>query len=578
MANFTANTAYAVDMLEVYLGSSHYPSIFDQSSAKLTWQYPSNFYVDFISLSEDIFLDDTAVLGNVTRIRERFLDMYLYTIEDIHEPLQPLIDLLESGYNSGFLEKVLSGNDVVRGSDHDDSLLSYSGDDIVYGGGGDDYIEGGIGNDVIFGEVGDDSLYGGAGRDIIYGGPGNDVINGGLDADILSGGLGSDLFYGTKLELKEDTIVDFDIFDAIIITDSDEQDLSLEWENGSLTLNGEEFLHLPNYHGRLESRRASNGELLIEGAGTVKGDFNGDGRADILWRNENGSLTNWLGRSDGGFIGNDSKALVVDIPTHLNVAAVADFNGDGRNDILWRGEDGIFTNWLGRSDGGFAGNDEIAFHYVPLDWKVVGTGDFNGDGRADVLWRNQNGSLTNWLGRADGGFVGNDGNAMFYGLSVDLTVAAVADFNGDGRDDILWRSKAGALTNWLGDEYGGFIGNDSAALMDVPTSWNVAGAGDVNGDGRADIIWRNDNGSVTNWLGRSDGGFIGNDAVALINNIPESLKIVALADFNGDGRDDILWRSESGAMTNWLGQATGGFAGNDAAAFNYVPLDWNIQI
>ena len=41
------------------------------------------------------------------------------------------------------------------------------------------------------------------------------------------------------------------------------------------------------------------------------------------------------------------------------------------------------------------------------DWKVADTGDFNGDGRIDILWRNDNGALTDWLGTASGGFVDN---------------------------------------------------------------------------------------------------------------------------------------------------------------------------
>ena len=59
------------------------------------------------------------------------------------------------------------------------------------------------------------------------------------------------------------------------------------------------------------------------------------------------------------------------------------------------------TDWLGQANGGFADNDANAFASVRTDWHVAGTGDFNGDGRDDILWRNDNGDdrPTGWAGQ-----------------------------------------------------------------------------------------------------------------------------------------------------------------------------------
>jgi FG-GAP repeat len=59
--------------------------------------------------------------------------------------------------------------------------------------------------------------------------------------------------------------------------------------------------------------------------------------------------------------------------------------------------------------------------------------------------------------------------------------------------------------------------------------------------------------------------------------VPTSWHIAATGDFNGDGRDDILWRNDSGDLTNWLGQADGGFA-NNANASTWVPTNWHVQV
>ena len=66
---------------------------------------------------------------------------------------------------------------------------------------------------------------------------------------------------------------------------------------------------------------------------------------------------------------------------------IGDFNGDGpHDDILWRHDNGVLTNWLGDADGGFTVNNDDALTQVGLDWFVAGTGDYNADGR-DILWR-----------------------------------------------------------------------------------------------------------------------------------------------------------------------------------------------
>jgi hypothetical protein len=101
---------------------------------------------------------------------------------------------------------------------------------------------------------------------------------------------------------------------------------------------------------------------------------------------------------------------------------------------------------------------------------VVGTGDFNGDGRDDVLWRNDAGIVTDWLGQANGSFVGNSAS---FTAGTNWHVVGTGDFNGDGRDDVLWRSDAGVVTDWLGQANGGFLGNLANAHHDITSPWHV---------------------------------------------------------------------------------------------------------
>lgn len=312
-------------------------------------------------------------------------------------------------------------------------------------------------------------------------------------------------------------------------------------------------------------------------AGRLSNDFNGDGRSDIFWRETGGAFTTWLGRGDGELINNDAAAYVAGVPNEWRIAGSGDFNGDGRSDILFRNDDGRFTNWLGRTDGGLVNNDAAAYvEGVPTSWRVAGVDDFNGDGRSDILWRNTDGLITNWLGRADGGATNNDAHALAL-VETSWQVAGTGDFNGDGQADILWRHEDGRLTDWLGRADGGFTNNDGAALAFVPTSWRVVGSGDFNGDGRSDILWRNSDGGISDWLGRADGGFANNDAAAYTTSVPTSWHVADTGDYNGDGRFDVLWRNDDGSVANWLAREDGGFGGSLPVVVATVPNNWHIQ-
>ena len=303
-------------------------------------------------------------------------------------------------------------------------------------------------------------------------------------------------------------------------------------------------------------------------------DFNGDGRDDLLWRSITGGVSNWLATSTGGFTNNDANALT-QVDTYWEILGSGDFNGDGRDDILWISDANEISNWLATPSGGFTVNDSHAFSQTSTQQNPAGIGDFNGDGRDDILFWDYHQSVTVWQGTSTGGFLhGSPASATT--SSTSWNVAGIGDFNGDGRDDILWRNAdTGALTDWLGSAAGSFTVNDANALQQVPIDWQVAGTGDFNGDGRDDILWRNDNGALSIWLGSANGGFTINDVNAF-RQVPTNWHVASTGDYNGDGRDDILWRSDGGAVSNWLGTAAGGFTINDAAAYVQVDVSWGI--
>ena len=160
-------------------------------------------------------------------------------------------------------------------------------------------------------------------------------------------------------------------------------------------------------------------------------------------------------------------------------------------------------------------------------------GDFNGDGKSDILWRNSTtGQVYIWL--MNGTTLTSSGNLGTTTITSDWSIAGVGDFNGDGKADIVWQnSTTGQVYIWLMN--GTTIAN-SQSVATVSSGWNIQGIGDFNGDGKADILWRNSTtGEVYVWLMNgstiASGGSLG--------DISSDWVIQGVGDFNGDGKSDI---------------------------------------
>ena len=329
---------------------------------------------------------------------------------------------------------------------------------------------GNVGNLVIARGVIIENAIGGSGNDTLIGNAADNILTGGAGTNRLTGGAGNDTFRDTLANLSGDTITDFSIGDRIVFTNATPGAFTFSLSGSTLTYSGGS-LTLTGVSGTLVASAAAGGgvQLSIQPAiPDVADDFNGDGRSDVLWRNNNGIVTSWSGQTNGSFTGNSAYHVA---DTGWTVVGTGDFNGDGRDDILWRQQSsGIIASWSGQADGSFTGNS--AYHVADTGWTVVGTGDFNGDGRDDILWRQQSsGTVTSWAGQTNGSFTGN---SAYHAADTGWTVVGTGDFNGDGRDDILWRQQSsGTVTDWLGQTNSSFVGNFANAYHQSTTDWHI---------------------------------------------------------------------------------------------------------
>ena len=223
------------------------------------------------------------------------------------------------------------------------------------------------------------------------------------------------------------------------------------------------------------------------------GDFDGDGHADILWRNT-GTGENYLYFMNGTTILPSEGYIRTVADQNWQVAGVGDFDGDGKADILWRnGVSG--ENYLYFMNGTTILASEGYIRTVDTAWQGAGIGDFDGDGKADILWRNAS-SGQNYLYPMNGKTIlGTEGYIRTVAPNLGWTIAGVGDFDGDGKADILWRNNAGASPtgeNYLYPMNGTQILGTEGYLRSVADQhWQVAAVGDYDGDGKADVFWRN---------------------------------------------------------------------------------------
>ena len=270
-------------------------------------------------------------------------------------------------------------------------------------------------------------------------------------------------------------------------------------------------------------------EIVIPSAPTT--DLDGNGQSDLLVVNSAGVTSGMVLDQNGKVTG--FSAYGNQSPWQL--AASGDFDGNGVTDLVWRNPLTSANDiWLMESDGKVKAKEILK---SDKDDKIEATGDFNGDNMEDIVWRN----LINGQNKISFMNGTSSTQVVFLGGNLDSRLVAISprfDANKDGKTDLIWRDRLGGYRLWNMD--------GPRSIMQFPLTFlvgqEVVGGDDLDGDGWGDIIGWN---SQTKQF-----------SVYFLNrgNLTESNKlgissgsiVVGSDDLNHDGVSDLIWQTTDG--------------------------------
>lgn len=202
-------------------------------------------------------------------------------------------------------------------------------------------------------------------------------------------------------------------------------------------------------------------------ASGTRGDFNGDGKADILWRNASSGAVYMMPMNGATVL--PGTVFYTEPNPIWQIVATTDFDGDGKTDILWWNSSlGLVYQML--MNGTTIKSQGMIYQEADTNWRIVGTGDFNGDGKSDILWRNASTGAV-YMMPMNGATV-LPGTVFYTEPNQTWQIVSVADFDGDGKADILWwNSSSGLVYQMLMN--GAAIRSQGMIYQEANTDWRI---------------------------------------------------------------------------------------------------------
>jgi hypothetical protein len=259
---------------------------------------------------------------------------------------------------------------------------------------------------------------------------------------------------------------------------------------------------------------------------------------------QTGTATITLTVTDGGGLtASTSFKITVTEAVTPPPSKAPDFNGDGKPDLLFQDGGGFIALWSMDKE-----NLATATLFSPNSsgnpaWRIVSTGDFNGDGKPDLLFQHTNGDLAVWY---------MDGISLTSPTLLDPPSAgpawraiATGDFNGDGKPDILLQKDDRTLAVWYMDGV-----NLTSPTLTSPSNpgpeWSAVAVADFNNDGNPDIVFEDTHGTLAVWY--MNGVDLNSGTLLNPSGDDPLWQVVASTDLDGDGNADLIFQNTANSL------------------------------
>ncbi|MEI6206533.1 MAG: FG-GAP-like repeat-containing protein [Desulfuromonadales bacterium] len=273
------------------------------------------------------------------------------------------------------------------------------------------------------------------------------------------------------------------------------------------------------------------------------------------------STRDMTGRGNDGILMYQETFVSDPVPGFFTTAAPA---------ITWRHQTdgklyGMTTNGSGITGG------SLLYQESNPAWTIVGQGDFDGDGLKDFVWQNSSTGQVYLMLMASPTAV-KSGAIVYTESNTSWNIVATGDLNGDGKSDLIWWNKNtgqvyAMLLNGTAVAGGGLI------YTEPNTNWKIVAAADFNGNGTVELLWWNSStGQVA--LGQTNG--TSTSSANLIWYEPDTnWRIAGAGDLDGDGKADIIWHNKSTGQVYGM-QTNGSSVTNGAMMFTEPNTQWEI--
>lgn len=314
---------------------------------------------------------------------------------------------------------------------------------------------------------------------------------------------------------------------------------------------GNVYTHLAKEDGTFDTTYSTTSGPGGAGDGLVAAaDVNGDGKADLIKFDNSGNVYTFLSKGDGTFESN-YKSVGGPGGQGKGFFNVADVNGDGRADLVKWDSNGSVYVFLAYSDGSFSSSYQTTGGPGGDGANKVIVCDVNGDGRADLLKLAIDGmtvTVHTALSNGDGTF------GSFSATNGPGTYIQLADFNADGLTDLIRYGDDGTVYFFYSKGDGTFDTNYLSHSGQGGAGPGLISFSDVNGDGIVDLLKFTTDGTVYTYLSHGDGTF---ESVRTHTGPGGGTGLIQFADVNGDGVSDLVKHNTSGQVYTYLTSGSG---------------------